>query len=643
MPLDLTAQISRAGQQIVAAPAGGVAEELNRQLNQVLRWPFQAASGTAFDREGRTTARFGSIIFTRVQGAEVPEEQPVNVAADTLACVIDAMHTLDLEGLRQAYARIVQAKTLKKSPAAGDVIHTTITLGVIFAVEAAVPFEQLADELDRLNRQTPDANWPDTVVIAARGLISYSVQFAGEPTVSGLWMPPAEGALATYVPATYVVMVIRPSGAYTFNQMLHIVLAHLGIFSPGANLPSFLEITKGVPNFVLTQSGYQYNLAGQLRPVPPEHMQGRMLPQQPFLVKDKTGEALAALQFMKWQDGGVILLRGKLPLDGLLVFLGGAILQRAGTIKREGLQLSHVLPISERNFGEMLQQIQLRTNMKVEKDPGKFIVQKLADEGVSSPFMARLFLGVMKFGATLSESDKKSFESAYHPLVTTLLEIRKAARELSDSYVDHIAKISDGSIVRIEGIAVHITENISQQLGKKVDEFLTSATRSFKDKMQRVTNALGVNIGFLYQKGDSFERGIAAFALLDAPLAAYLREARQWGDTLVKARNGLEHDGWQLPQIVYTVNGASVTASEPVIEGQPVTAFVRQMTDRLMCFVEDVTVHCIQRKMPPGLSITEISLAQRSAEVPERFQTTLANGGMPLWQITYHQSSFDDT
>jgi hypothetical protein len=30
-----------------------------------------------------------------------------------------------------------------------------------------------------------------------------------------------------------------------------------------------------------------------------------------------------------------------------------------------------------------------------------------------------------------------------------------------------------------------------------VDEFLITATRSFKDKMQRVTNALGVNIGFL--------------------------------------------------------------------------------------------------------------------------------------------------
>jgi hypothetical protein len=67
------------------------------------------------------------------------------------------------------------------------------------------------------------------------------------------------------------------------------------------------------------------------------------------------------------------------------------------------------------------------------------------------------------------------------------------------------------------------------------------------------------------------------------------------------------------------------------------------MIDRLICFVEDVTVHCIQRRMPPGLSLTEIPRPQRAAEMPERFQRTLASGGMPLWQITYHATAFDAT
>jgi hypothetical protein len=644
MPTDLVTQIARAGAQIVAAPASGTVDELNRQLNQVLGWPFWAASGTAFDREGLTTTRFGTLIFTRVQGTEIADGHAVNIDVDRLACAIDVTHTLDLDGLRQAYAGIAQAKTLKKSPAARDVMHTTITFGVIFAVAAAMPLEQLADELDRLNRQTPNTHWPDMVVVASHGLISYAVQFPGEATVSGQWLPPADGAVASYVPATYIVMIIKPSGGYTFNQMMHTVLAHLWIFSPGATLPDREEFVKGVRNTVLTQTGYQYNLAGELRPVPPDQVQGRKLPLRPFLVQDRKGETLAAVKYLKWQDGGVILLWGKLPLEGLLIFLGNSpMLQKAGTIKREGLQLSHVLPITERDFQGMLQRLQQRSNMVVRNDRGKFVVQKLADEGASSPFMARLFYGVLKLSDTLSGSEKQAFETAYEPLIKTLLEIRTTAKELAGLYTDHAKKIADRSIVEMGEATVHITENVDRPLRKKVDEFLTTATRSCNDKMQRVTNTLGVNIGFLYGKSGNFERGVASLADVDASLAAYLREARRWGEMLVDARNGLEHGGWQLPRVTYTVDGSTVTVSEPIIKGQPVTAFVDGMTDRLMCFVEDVAIHCIQRHMPIGLSMTEIPLPLRATEMPVRFQPTLANGGMPLWQITYHASTFDAT
>jgi hypothetical protein len=642
---DLVAQIARAGEQIIAAPASGIADELNRQLNQVLGWPFRAASGTAIDRDGLTTAPFGTVVFTRVQGAEIPDEQAINIEADRLACAIDVTRTLDLEGLREAYARIAQAKTLKKSPAAQGVTHTTITFGVIFAVAATVPLEHLADELDRLNRQTPDMHWPDMVVIASHGLISYAVQFPGEAAISAQWLPPGEGALANYVPATYIVMIIKPSGGYTFNKMMHTVLAHLWVFSPGAALPDREAIVSGVSNNVLTQNGYQYNLAGELQPVPADQVQGRMLPLRTLLVQDRKGKTLAAVKFLKWQDGGVILLWGDLPLQGLMVFLGNAaMLRRAGTIRREGkLHLSHVLPITEQDFQGMLRRFQQQSNMVVRADPGKFVVQKLADEGASSPFMARLFIGVLKLGDTLPDSEKQALEKVYEPLITTLLEIRTSAKELVDLYTDHAKKIADGSIVQMQGPTIHIAEYIDRQLRKKVDEFLTATTRSFKDKMQRMTNALGVNIGFLYQKADSFERGIAALAQTNAPLADYLREARRWGDTLVTTRNGLEHDGWELPRIAYAPSDSTVTVSEPVIDGRPVTAFVTEMTDRLNCFVEDVTVHCIQRHMPADLSLTEIPLPQRAAEMPARFQPTVANGGMPIWQIIYHASAFDAT
>jgi hypothetical protein len=644
LSIELAEEFHSSGQQIAAAPEASTSQELNDQLKRALGWPFAVARGAAYDANRQATAPFASIIFTRAHGEEeIPEGEPVNIAADRLACVIDVSHTLDLEGLRSAYQRVVRAKTLHKSPAAKDIVHTTITFGIVFAVTTTVPLERLAEELDRLNQQTPNAHWPDMVVVLAHGLITYAVQFPGEPTISGGFLPPAEGVLANYVPAIYIVMIVKPGGDYTFNQMMDLLLAHLAIFSPGAKLPDREAITKGVQNLALTQSSYEFNLAGELRPAPPEHYQGRYLPQRPFLVQDKKGEVLATLQFLQWQDGGVILLWGKFPLEGLMVFLGGAVLKKGGTIRREGLQISHVLPILEQNFMEMLQRIQRQTNMDVRNDPGKFVVQKLADEGASSPFMARLFIGILTLRDTLADSEKQQFEAAYHPLITTLLEIRATAKELADIYADHASKIAAKTIVLVQGPTIHIAESIDRPLAKKVDEFLSAATRSFKDKMQRVTAALGVNTGFLYQKPSSFERGVAALALVDAPLAAYLREARQWGDRLVNARNALEHEGWQLPRIVYTENAGSISVSHPAIDGQPVTEFVTHMTDRLMCFVEDVTVHCIQRHMPAGISITEIPSAERAAQMPTRFKPTLGNGGMPLWRINHHTSPFDAT
>ena len=63
--------------------------------------------------------------------------------------------------------------------------------------------------------------------------------------------------------------------------------------------------------------GYQYNLSGQLAPVPRHFYNDRLLPVRPYLIHGPKGELLSALQFIPWQDaGGVILLRGKNALRG---------------------------------------------------------------------------------------------------------------------------------------------------------------------------------------------------------------------------------------------------------------------------------------------------------------------------------------
>ena len=49
--------------------------------------------------------------------------------------------------------------------------------------------------------------------------------------------------------------------------------------------------------------------------------------------------------------------------------------------------------------------------------------------------------------------------------------------------------------------------------------------------------------------------------------------------------------------MVYARDGSGVKAREPLVDGQPATAFTAAMFDRLICFIEEVTAHLLQRRL----------------------------------------------
>jgi len=335
-----------------------------------------------------------------------------------------------------------------------------------------------------------------------------------------------------------------------------------------------------------------------------------------------------------------------MKIAGMLLFLGGIIgdeaIRNIQKVTRNDLQISSVLPIRERQYGVLLRNIQQRGGLEARPNQGQFVVQKFADEGSSSPFMARIFYAPTKMAGALG-ADQEPFLIAHRTLMTTLMEIRDTAKDVTKSWKDHLRKIDEGSIVERQGGHIRITENVDRELGRLVSEFLNGATRSFKDRMQQTARALGVEIGFLHQKQVKFEQGLADLEKTDPALADYLREARRWGDSLVTTRNNLDHGNWSLPRATVVDVGGRVVVSEPAVDGTPVTRWVADMTDRVLCFVEDVIAHGIQKRLALGITLTEIPVAQRAPEMPLRFQNTITGSGLPTWQIRYHVSQFDET
>jgi len=227
--------------------------------------------------------------------------------------------------------------------------------------------------------------------------------------------------------------------------------------------------------------------------------------------------------------------------------------------------------------------------------------------------------------------------------MASLMNARTTAKELATLWAEHTGKIASGKIARLQGKAIHIHESVDKELRKEVESFLNAAVRVLKHGMQDLANELGVNIGFMFKQQGTFEAGIASLKATDPLLAEYLRQTRTWSEPLVESRNAIEHKGWTLPRVVYSQKGSGIAAAEPEISGQPFRAFIDFKLDRLCCFVEEFAAHCLQRRMSPEITITELPIATRSEELPERFRLTLGAGGRPRWNIAYHASRFEET
>jgi hypothetical protein len=155
---------------------------------------------------------------------------------------------------------------------------------------------------------------------------------------------------------------------------------------------------QNLPKHGVVRQGYQYDLSGALRPVPEEMQRDKMMPTLPLLILDARKNELGHIRYVKWQDGGLVVLIGKIPLEGILVFTYNQEVLRKLRITRlpNDVQASNILPLSEAQFGQMLSNFQQMSNMTISVPPGKLLLQRISEEGTSTPIVARAFFSILK-------------------------------------------------------------------------------------------------------------------------------------------------------------------------------------------------------------------------------------------------------
>jgi hypothetical protein len=636
-----SAELQAMSAQIIAdstLPDSDLNSLLNTFFARYLVWPFRATHGRAFDTAGSESEAIGSLIYTSSQDlARVP--------SDSLACAIETHQTLGLEELRASYEKIAKVKALTKNPVpktSSDIPIADATMGIIFAVDSKIPLETLAEELEQLNKPHPHDHWVDMVVILSRGTINYGSQFPDKPLADLL--PP--GRNTKMRAAMYVHIVARAHAPFCLNRMCALLFYYLYLFSPGTPLPPFNEILEGVPKTAMTIAPYQQNLSGQLVPVPLQlRFNQFFLFPVGFTAVDGKGNELARVRYLPWQDGGVVRVTGKLPMVGILVFAGKDAISQP-TVTLEGEQFSGIIPLSRQQFIEMAQRMAKQsTNIYINPDPRpNWIVEHRGNEGTSSPFVARLFLGICRLRdqALTDAKIRADFDKAFESVVTGIESIRSSAAELTKIYSEYEKQVASGEAVQVGNGVTVVLKKVDREIRKNCEDLIGNASRVMKDRIQILLRTIGFDIGFLYQKEGAFRAGLAKMTAQDPDLAKYLEETRsKWSESFINCRNNFEHTIAGQLKVKIQVGGSTAKAIEPEVEGQPVTHFVNHIADRVCCFVEDLLAHALQSRFSVDISISEIPLAERKLEIVERFRPMLVSGGMRAWTIRYHNTKFE--
>jgi len=639
----ISTDIRAAAAQIIAdslIPGSDLGTLLNVFLSKYVPWPYRAGPGKAIDSAGTESSTFESLIHTSPDAVE-------RVPADNLACAIEVHENLSLEKLRQSYEKIAHVKTLTKAtiPTVSQGVPVAdATMGIIFARDSDAPIEALAEELARLNGEHAYKVWPDMIVVLSRGTVNLACQIPYKPL--GDFLPPARDVV--YRAAMYIHVFARAHAAFALNKMCAVLFPYLYLFQPGVGLPPYQEILKEMATTGMPIAPFQFNLKGDLVPVPASmRFEELFLFPLSFRVEDKQGKLHAKVQYLPWQDGGVVRVQGQFPIEALLIFAGKSALSEP-IVRFQGEQTSGVIPMSRDQFREMANRMARQSNLVIKPDQRpQLVIQKGRDEGTSSPFVARIFLGIclLRDQAIADKSLRERFDKSFEGVLTGLESLRDTAKSIKKLYSSHSDAIACGKIARIANGDIYVDETIDLELKKQVESLINTGARIVKERMKGLLKILDTNIGFLFQKEAAFNNGVARLRPTDPALADYLVETRaKWCERLMTIRNDLlEHGTWSLGRVRHEQTGTGVRAIEPLVDGQPVTEFVDHVVDRACCFVEELCTYALQARMLHDVSLTEIPLSERKPENVARFRVALIGGGTPLWTIAYHDAKFEDT
>lgn len=227
-----------------------------------------------------------------------------------------------------------------------------------------------------------------------------------------------------------------------------------------------------------------------------------------------------------------------------------------------------------------------------EQDIG-YTLKKYADFGTSEPWCARISVGLEEIirALMISESEKQKMRDA----------LGEVSDELGAAFI---------ALKKVRGLETNRYKTVLE-LNREYSDFYDHLWRAYKDRFQTFCSALGYNIGFLFEKKDSFEKKSIQFIKNNPSISDRFRKRskifrRLWQNGLSDLRNlYIQHKqvGREIEGLYYRVDVAERYFLE------------------VWQAIEEISVSLLRTRIPleMGIDIAEIPENQRDRSCPKKY------------------------
>lgn len=267
------------------------------------------------------------------------------------------------------------------------------------------------------------------------------------------------------------------------------------------------------------------------------------------------------------------------------------------------------------------------------------VLRKAYNIGQGNDFYSRFIMGHGNIRTCVYGKEKQlEYDNSFHPVFQNLVEMKIVKDKCQSVITKHLEAIEAGTDGKYHGNQIDVNEPIDDELNIFFKDFFIRGQMAMEALIKH-SLYMGSNIGFLFKEDDKkFRRGLKNFVLKEDDerfqlLNSFIKNHKAvWYSSFRELRCKIEHDGWSLPALRYTLDEVlKVKAILPSSPDKSLLDMLEIYWQNIVLFCEEVVVFLLSLKLKDNMVIVYVPEDKRDKHMPVRYLVSLKEfPGVPL-------------